>query len=268
MRFIQTIFAASLLTLLSGCGGAASSLITALTPSYPAMTGNWTLAGTSQLTSANIGGTWLAGGSLTNTKGAVSGTLHILNSPCFLLTLDIPVTGTVSAGDVTSNISLVSASLSGQVITVAGTVVTAGSTLALNATYTVAGGCAGGDKGTLVGTLVPPITNPYTGAFVAAGSAVSLPVTMVLTQGAADSHGYFAVTGTATFTGSSCYSTGTVNGGVLVGNVIGLLFTTDKGGQVDFSGTVTPGTGAIPGIYVVSSGPCAGDHGSVTLTHP
>jgi len=268
MRVFQTLFATFLLTLLTGCGGAASSLIAALTPSYPAMTGNWTLAGTSQLTSGNIAGAWLAGGSLKNVKGAVSGTLHILTSSCFLPTLDVPVTGTVSAGDVTSDISLVSSSLSGQVITATGTVVNAGSTLALNATYTVAGGCAGGDKGTLVGTLVPSITNAYTGAFVSRPSAVSMPVTMALTQGAADSDGYFAVTGTATFTGSSCYSTGTVTGGVLVGNTLGVFFATDNGGQLEFSGTVTPGTGAIPGFYVVSSGACAGDHGTVTLTHP
>lgn len=258
-RTLALFLLAFITTICCGCGGSSSMTGTGTPASnYPSIAGNWSLIGDSQV----IGGGWLAGGSLTNTNGTASGVIHILDSACFQLTQDIPFTGTIST---TGVVSFTSTPVSSQVVSVTGTIVTAGNEEVLTGSYSVVGGCANGDKGTVIGVTVATLTNTYSGTIVSA-SKISVPVTMTIAQTGPNSDGFFLITGSATFTGSTCFSTGTISSSEVAGDYTEAVLTTDKGGSVNFIGGVTGNT--IVGIYRVTAGTCAGDTGSVNVSHP
>ena len=74
-----------------------------------------------------------------------------------------------------------------------------------------------------------------------------------------------SLSGTATVTGSPCFTSGSVSGAVSGNNVtFGVLFS--GGQQALFSGTVGSGGTIISGTYAVSGGLCNGDTGSFNLT--
>jgi hypothetical protein len=229
------------------------------------MTGNWTLIGESQV----IGNPWLAGGYLTNTNGSVSGTIHMLNSSCYLLSQDIPVTGTVTTASITTagTISLTSSSVSGQGISVKGTIAAGGSEEVLEGSYTIAGGCAAGDKGTVEGMTVPSYTNTYSGTFVSV-SKISVPVSMTIAQTGPNSDGIYQATGSANFTGSNCFSTATISSSEILGDYMAITMATNSGGSVSFIGEVVDTNGTLAGNYQVTAGTCVGDYGTGTLSHP
>ena len=73
-----------------------------------------------------------------------------------------------------------------------------GSGDAADGTYTITGGCANGNNGTISGRRIS-LTSAWTGMM----GAVSVRLDMVMAAGP-DAEGNFNVSGTATFSGTSC----------------------------------------------------------------
>lgn len=258
MRRLVSIVLPSLVAVLAGCGGSGNGTPgTNPSPSYPAMTGNWALTVTSQATKQN----YQMGGYITNTNGAVSGTLHLLNSGCFTPTQDIPITGTVSTAGA---VSATSSAVSSQVVTISGTVA---SGVLSSGTYSIKGGCGNGDSGTVTGFIAPSYSNTYSGTFLSV-SKVSIDTTITTTQSGPDSDGLYHVSGTATFSGSPCFVSGTITGSDIAGAYMAVTITANDGSSVVFGGYITDSTGkTISGDYQVTGGKCSGDYGTGSLSH-
>jgi hypothetical protein len=76
------------------------------------------------------------------------------------------------------------------------------------------------------------------------------------------------VTGTATFTSSPCFSTGTISTGAVTGSYLALQIATNNNGTVIFGGYDTDSTGkTVKGSYEVTSGLCNGDVGTGSVSH-
>jgi hypothetical protein len=244
--------------ILFGCGGSGSGTTHVNPPpSYPTLTGNWALTATSQVTKEN----YQIGGYITNTNGSVSGTLHLLNSGCFTPTEDIPITGTVSTVGV---VSATSSAVSSQVITLSGTV--ASETLSAGK-YSITGGCGNGDEGTVTGFVAPPYSNTYTGTFLSF-SGLSIGTTITTTQSGPDSNGFYSVSGSATFSGSPCFTSATITSSMITGAYMEVILTDSDGSTVTFGGYITDSTGkTISGDYEVTGGKCSGDYGTGSVSH-
>jgi len=151
-----------------------------------------------------------------------------------------------------------------------------GSASNLSGTYTVTGtGCAGGDRGTMSANLVPSVSGTWHGTFtstVTPGPVVN--ATATLTQSSTpDAHGLFAVTGTVTFSGSACFTSGTITQGFAAGGALGLDIATNdvpSGGDTVFAAFMDNPTAATAatGVYQVNTGTCSGDSGDGHLTKP
>ena len=256
----MAVCAAALAIVLAGCGGGSGSspAPTPPAPVYPSITGNWSIAAFSAPTSSTI----LIGAYLSNTNGAVSGVAHILNSTCYQLTEDVPISGTITTAGA---ISLTSTAVNSQTIAFTGTI--SGGTLS-DGTYTITGGCAAGDKGTVSGYAVPSFTNTYTGTFLDP-PAPAVTATVTATQSGPSGDGTYQVSGTATFTGSPCLTSGTIVASVISGGYFAVTISSTNGSTVDFVGDITDSTGkTIQGEYLFTAGSCAGASGSGTLSHP
>lgn len=253
MRGFIPISLACLVVALAGCGGS-NSTTTSPTPTqtYPSLTGNWSLSATSQVTLD----TYLMVGYVTNTDGSVSGTIHMLNSPCYSLAEDVPITGTVSTS---GTLTATSSAVVNQVIKISGTI----TDTALSAsTYSITGGCAAGDKGTVTGFATPSYSNTYSGHFVSTPSRITIGTTIALTQNGPDSDGFYHVSGTGSFTGSPCFTSGTISSSTIAGSYISVTVATANG-TVVFAGYITDSTGkTISGNYTVTGGTCSGDYGT------
>lgn len=256
-----------LLTL--GCGGGSSA--NPPTPSTPSFaSGNWVIT----VGSTILTGITYVGGNLTQSGTSVSGIMHVHGSSCYDLDLmtDIPVSGSV---DSSGAFTLASSSVSGQVITVTGTISGTGNKV-FTGNYTILGGCASGDKGIVSGAWVPSITGTWKATEVSGSTTVS--VTSAVTQSAtADVHGMFPLSGTFTFTatgGSSCSNSATIRGGnsFIVGDFIYVEADTkdfnntngvlEWGAYVDNPPTATSFTG----IYQYQSGACTGLSNTLKFT--
>jgi hypothetical protein len=229
--------------------------------------GNWALQTTSQDGTTDIGG-----GDFTTTGSAVTGILHFLNSSCYYdastgnsVLYNIPMTGNISsAGDLT----LTSGPVNGQVLTIAGVWTSSALT---GGTYKVAGGCANGDAGTITGYAAPPVSGTYSGTFVSV-SGVQIKTMVTLTQTGPNSNGMYGAWGTATFTGSPCFSSGNIDpadttADLIIGNFVQVRIFTGNG-LVLFQGTGDPTATVITGTYSITGGSpgCAGDSGSGTVS--
>lgn len=242
----------------AGCGGSGSvptGNTTPLAPQYPSIAGNWSLTAASQVFVQNT----LIGGYISNAGGSVSGTLHLLNSPCYSLTTDVPVSGTITTAGI---FSVTSSQVAGQTISVSGVI--SGGTLS-SGSYAITGGCANGDKGTVAGYIVPPFTNSYSGTFVS--DSTSIGVTVTTTQSGPTSDGTYQVSGSATFSGSPCFSSGTITASAIAGGYIDVTITASNGGVIEFIGEITDSTGkTIVGSYDVTAGLCVGNSGTGSLS--
>jgi len=262
---LKHLFAASTLlcTLLTGCGGGNSS--NSNPSAFSIQAGNWNVNASSTFAPGN---NFIVGGNLTQSGSSISGVMHINNSPCFILASDVPVSGSISGQTVT----LSSAASVGPVVTVSAN---ATSATAMTGTYTVAGTCADGDKGTISANLVPSITGSWHGTFtsqVTPGTTIN--ATANLTQSPTpNADGFFPVTGTVTFTGSPCFTSGTIVQSIAAGSVIGLEITTNDQptpGEVVFAAIIdSPATGtAATGSYEIAAGSCVNDTGNGHITKP
>lgn len=257
-RRMVLICAALLCGFQAGCGGSSSSTPVNL------QSGNWSVAASSAVT---LAGSFVIGGSLTQTGNTISGVVHIPASKCFNGNQDVAVTGSVTG----QKITLSYAATPDQTINVDAT---AGSATTISGTYSVAGtGCAAGDHGTINGTLVPPVTGTWLGAYtssVTPGTAIN--VTATLTQSpTADAHGFFSVTGTVTATGTPCFTSGTISASLISGgsvqfNAAGTEQPTPS--VISISGIMNdPATATfVPGIYDVTGPNCSSaDNGTGSI---
>lgn len=258
MRKLVSIALASLAVVLSGCGGSGGgTTATNPPPSYPTITGNWALTATSQVTKLN----YQMGAYITNTNGSVSGTLHLLNSGCFTPTEDIPISGTISSA---GTVSATSSAVSSQVVAISGTV--ASGTLSVGK-YSITGGCGNGDNGTVTGFIAPSYSNTYSGTFLSV-SKISISTTITTSQSGPDADGLYHLSGTATFSGSPCFVSGTITDSMVTGAYMAVTITANDGSSVVFGGYITDSTGeTISGDYQVTGGKCSGDYGTGSVSH-
>jgi hypothetical protein len=246
--------------LLSGCGGGSGTPAPTPTPvpQLALTSGNWDFAAVS-----SSGPSFLIGGNVVQTGTSVAGGVRVINSACFTPSTPVPVSGTISGQTAT----VTSAAVASQTINATLT----GSATSLTGTYSVTGtGCAGGDKGNIAGVLVPSITGTWKGTFISSAVATpSVGVTASVTEGTADPTGLFVLTGSATYVGSPCFSTGTTaTGSGMAGRTADVIFKNDDGSTVEFLGALNNPAAPtqINGTYTVTGGLCSGDSGTGQLT--
>lgn len=241
---------------LTGCG-ASNNL--ALTP------GNWSMTA---VPSSGAAGTFYIGGNLTQTGTSLAGTMSVVSSLCFSSSQIVTFTGTVKG----KNVTLTSANVGGEVITVTASG-TSGS--ALTGNYSIAGGTTcNGDSGTISANPVPSISGTWGGPILSAGGVSqggpNAALAIAFTQaGTASSDGTFALTGTGTFTNSTCSNTATVTSAFIAGPYLVVEGDTDDGGsysylQVLLNNSASPTS--MTGTYQVSGGNCDGDLDTPTFT--
>jgi hypothetical protein len=234
---------------LTGCGASSNLNLTQ---------GNWSMTAT-----PSGGGTFYIGGNLTQSGTNLVGTMYVVNSNCYSPSQTVAFTGTVKG----NNVALTSASVGGEVITVAATG-TAGS---LTGTYSIAGGTTcNGDSGTLTATPVPSISATWSGPIVSQGgqSILALAITQATT---ASSDGTFALTGTGTYTDSTCFSTASITSAFVAGPYLVVNGTTDDGGNFFYTNVLLNNSASptnMKGTYEVSDpgATCDGDLDSPTFT--
>src|SRR4051812_847260 len=199
----------------SGGGGGGGSQNASIT------SGNWYVEATSQVSAGQK--SYLVGG-LVQTGTTISGTTHIDNSNCYdLFNDDVPFTGTVSG----SNVTLTSASVTGQVIKVTGWITSASTG---TGTYTITGGCANVDHGNITAMHVPAISGTWKATEVSGSTTIT--TTVNITQQATSSpDGSFPLTGTVTFTNSACAPTGTIDPmSFTAGDIVAVALNTNEVG--------------------------------------
>ena len=249
----RSILWLSALGLLWGCSGGQMTGGARGTPPPPLpaldIAGNWQFG----MAPTGPGEALGIAGNINQSGGALSGAVHVNSSleNCFDHRTTLGLTGTLTG----SSVSLTSASIGGQVMTITGSMT--GNTL--TGTYTLNGGCAAGDQGTVTGNKIASITSTLSGTFTTA-SKQTFDVVAQVTQGSATSEGSFGVTGTVAF-GNSCFSSGTImsgtfpSGSYIIGTSVVLEIETGNG-VVTFTGAASQGTGEVNGDYTVSGGSC------------
>jgi hypothetical protein len=243
---------------LSGCG-ANNNL--ALTP------GNWSMTA---VPSSGAAGTFYIGGNLTQNGSSLAGTMYFVSSNCITSSQTVTFTGTVKGKSVT----LTSDSVGGEVVSITASG-TSGS--ALTGNYSIAGGIGcNGDTGSLTANPVPSISGTWGGLIltqngISQGGA-NAALAIALTQAAtASSDGTFALTGSGTFTNSTCFQTATITAAFIAGPYLVVEGNTDDGGsysyqQVLLNNPASPTS--MTGTYSVSNpgGNCDGDLDEPTFT--
>lgn len=174
----------------------------------------------------------------------------------------LPLNGSVLG----TQVSLRSFSVNGQLLTINATANSTGTQM--SGSWNVLGGCADGAKGTLTGQEYAPVTGRYTGPVTGGNPGQSL--SLVLTQtgpGAGD--GIFLLTGTASFTGFSCFSGGSIAApsGTIVGSAMNLRITTDDpNASVVLTGTTDPTAGTLTFQSIqITGGSCKGNLNGAVL---
>jgi hypothetical protein len=169
-------------------------------------------------------------------------------------------------GDVTSNnFDLYSFDVNAQFVTITGTKNSSGTVL--NGTYSIAGGCANGATGTITATRYAPIHGTYGGPIGQSSRTAKLTLGESATG---TGSGNFLLTGSADFSGISCFTSGTLSGtaGSILGNTVNLDFTTNEApaSQVVLAGTIDPQASALTVTSLqVTGGNCSGSLGAATL---
>lgn len=139
----------------------------------------------------------------------------------------------------------------------------------MTGTYSVAGGCDNGAAGTLTGTRYAVLNGTYSGS-VTANAAETMNLKLTQNTGGTGA-GTFFVSGSATFQGISCFTTGTMadTSGTILGNAVQLAFTTNEanGSQVILAGTIDPTADTLTITSAnIQGGDCSASLGGATLT--
>jgi hypothetical protein len=257
------------LPVIVGCGGSPVSGGSPAAAVYPSVTGNWNFFLNAPANSVTIAPA--AGGYLTNTNGSVSGILHFYDTICVPITQDFPVAGSVTQqGD----LSLTSTAVAGPTLSLSGLsnsgYAPAQSPDIFIGNFSLTGWCGGDMSGTATGNIVQPLTGTFSGNFeFASGTTVAAAISSTQTGPNAD--GEYGISGPITFTGSQCFTTGSIASSVILGNYIAGTINTDQNGVMAFSGLISNSLGGTEPESVwlpfqVTSGACAGATGLATLT--
>jgi hypothetical protein len=169
-----------------------------------------------------------------------------------------------------NQLSFLSFSTNGQFLDIYATLDASATTF--NGTYGVTGGCAGGAAGTVTATKYASFTGTYSGSIDGKEPAQTIQVT-VSQNNQGNGNGYFQVSGSAQFTGFSCFTSGTLSStsGQISGSATQLTFVTpDSGGtKVTLEGNIDTGAQTLTLSSInVSGGSCSGSYGTATLTRP
>ena len=255
------------LFLLAGCGGIVGVPLGSIGPPPTAspLTGNWQIAAT---TTAGTQPFSALTGSIVQEAPPASGPTTLVSvlqaanpGQCYLGQPTVPSDGSVSA----SSFFLTSFSVDGQYLTLSGTPALTGDSFTGN--FSISGGCGDGVQGTVSGIKVGPLTGTYGGSLSGSPSSVSLALTQDAT---ADGFGYFHVQGTANFTGSPCFTSGTLDSAqsTITGEEVVLTIQTNESpsSTAVATGTVTALADTLTlSSLLVTSGGCAGMTSSGTV---
>ena len=245
---------------LSGCGGTVGTSLGQ--NSSLVLTGNWQFTATDSSGApafSNFAGFINEPSNGAIPDGNLTAVFQLQPGSCYLGATTVPASGTVSG----TGVSLSSFSINGQYLYVTST--SNSTNDQLTGTYQISGGCANGTTGTITGTRYAPLSGTYSGAL---GSS-NQTATLSLTQGLlGNGSGYSPVTGSATFAGFSCFTTGmlTANSGSVLGSSAQLTFTANDGETVTLTGTFDPTADAVMVTSgTISGGACSGSLGTGTL---
>ena len=242
---------------LAGCGASNMSL----TP------GNWSMTAVPTGNGAIANTIFYVGGNLSQAGDKVSGTMYFVNSNCFSSAQTVTFSGSVKGSAVT----LTSDSVGGEVVTVTAS----GTSSSLSGTYAITGGTTcDGDTGSLTAVPVPSISATWGGPILTQGGishgGANAALAINITQASnASPDGTFALTGGATFTNSSCSSTGTVSDAFIAGPFLVVHGVTDDGGNFSYTNVLLNNPSSptsMTGEYSVSGGACNGDLDAPTFT--
>jgi hypothetical protein len=256
-QFWLSLLSVALILVFTGCQALSGSSDAALAR------GNWALAATSSNPAV---GTIRVGGNLSQSGRTLSGSMYVVGSLCFDVSQPLSFTGTVKGKQVT----LTSATVSGQVLRVALTVT---SSSAMSGTYTITGGCGDGDSGSVDAHAVPSISGTWKGSVTGSGGS-NVDLSIALTQAkTASADGSFPLTGTLAYTGSTCSVSGTITSAFVAGTYIQLSGTTvetdGSDGTVLYNNVLLDSSSAprnMTGNYEIDWGLCSGDFQTLTLS--
>jgi len=260
------------LAIFSGCGGGNNNDQSAAP---------FLVSGAYVISDLSITGFALEGaGSLTQSGSTVSGVFHFSIPGCLNADTDVPLNGSISR-DLT--LSLSSQPINGVTIRLSLQGVEAflpNSSLFTNlkGSYLVASPCGNGS-----GTALVDFVHDFAGKWVLDSTPSELDTgSLVLSAPTGpDAHGQFNYTGTATFTGTPCFTSGTITGQQL-GTKLSLQITTNDSptpGMTSIQGSdgfakQVPGVGSflfaapILGTFTTSAGNCAGASGTFFMNPP
>ena len=228
------------------------------------ITGNWKIAFAASNSPAPIGS--MAGYLYQSGQGSqlfTTAALQAQTSGCFQDASTVPMYGETNG----SSVTLASFAIESQMLSIDVQANASGNQF--TGSYSIAGGCAGGAKGTVAGTEYAPLTGSYSGTVP--GSSPTVGVSLTLSQDAGGTGlGTFPLSGSAGFSGISCFSQGTlaaINGSV-IGDSVNMNFTTNdtQGAQVQMTGTLDPAAKTLTLSSIqINGGACGGSLGSATL---
>jgi hypothetical protein len=280
MKRYSLAFLAAAAFSLAGCGGSVTTTLGNPGPDGSGITGNWQLA----LTSTGYGSTTY-GIYLTQAGSAVSGIIGDQDAypdcwsppapPCAFPfgTIDLVLSGTIdSAGKLTlnSNPAYEGGSFSITASTVRSTLIGTYSTTLV--TTSPAGTWS--DQGTISGTKIGTLSGTYKGT-VTSAAGVSTSIATTLSQSASpNAYGFLEVSGSADFTGSSCFTSATILSsdlGAFIGNdimFVNFVPANSPSTTIKLFGTLSADTKTLDVTYLwVTGGACDGeDLGTGTLT--
>ncbi|WP_083350659.1 hypothetical protein [Terriglobus roseus] len=139
----------------------------------------------------------------------------------------------------------------------------------LTGVYTISGGCANGEAGTISGQAYAALSGTYVGSVAGQpGETITLNVNQELLGTGV---GTFVVSGTARFSGISCFTQGTlgVTNAYVRGGAVVLQFATNEpqGSQVSLNGTIDAAAKTFNVTSgAVTGGACAASLGNIALT--
>lgn len=258
--FLLLLMAGVFVFALAGCGANSNLALPQ---------GNWSMTATPTGNTAN--NNFFIGGNLTQNGDSLAGKMSVVSSLCFGPSQIVNFTGTVKG----KNVTLTSATVGGEVISVTAS---GNSGSALTGTYSIAGGTTcNGQTGSITANPVPSISGTWSGPIFTAGgvsqggpnAALAIALTQATT---ASSDGTFALTGTLTFTQSSCFAAGTIPAGssFITGPYLVVNGTTDDGGSLTYTALLnnTASPTSMTGTYGISDagGTCDGDSDTPTFT--
>jgi hypothetical protein len=272
--FLTTIIGGACASILVGCGGTqttatSSGTGTTTTTTGPNATGNWQInlaATTSKLPISTLTGFIQENAETTASQFTTADFLETptTQTSCFeTATAPMPFSGDTNG----TALEMTSLAFNNQYLTLSGTLGTA-TPITMTGTYLFTSGCANADAGTFTGALYTALTGTYTGTTPTTPIGINLTVTQAPTG---NDHGVLELSGNATFSGSSCFSTGTIDATrsyVTGQNAVVTLVTNDlNSADVVLTGTINVSATQISLTSVaITAGNCATTLAATTLS--